>query len=38
MGERECCVAQPGADPFRAGIDTVGACCHIRSVNQFVDK
>ena len=38
MGECECCVAQPGADPFRTGIDTVGARCHIRSVNKFVDK
>ena len=38
MGECERCVAQPGADPFRTGIDTVGACCHIRSVNKFVDK
>ena len=38
MGECECCVAQPGADPFRTGIDTVCARCHIRSVNKFVDK
>ena len=38
VGQCECGVAQPGADPFGTGIDTVGACCHIRSVNDFIDK
>ncbi len=27
-------VPETAADPFGAGIDTVGACCHIRSVDR----
>ena len=38
MRQRECRFPQPGADPLGAGIDTVGACCHIRSVDHFVDN
>ena len=36
--QRERRVPKPGADAFGAGIDTVRACCHIRSVDHFVDK
>ena len=38
VGQRERRVPKPGADPLRAGIDTVGACCHIRSLEDFVDN
>ena len=31
MGERERCVAQPGADPFGAGIDAVGCVLPYRA-------
>jgi hypothetical protein len=38
VGERERRLAQPGADPFGAGIDAVGSCCHTSSVKHFVDN
>ena len=31
-------VAKLGADSFGAGIDTIGACCHNRTIAHFVDK
>lgn len=34
----ERCVPKPGADPLRTGIGTVRACCHVRSLDAFIDK
>ena len=36
--ERERRHAQAGADPFGAGVGTVGSCCHASSVCHFVDN
>ena len=38
VGERERRLAQPGADPFGAGVDAVRSCCHVSSVSHFVDS
>jgi hypothetical protein len=38
VGQRERGLPQPGADPFRAGIDAVRSCCHTNSVGHFVDN
>jgi hypothetical protein len=38
MRQRERSLAQPGADPFCAGIDAVRSCGHTSSVSDFVDN
>jgi hypothetical protein len=36
--QRERRLPKPGTDPFGAGIDAVGSCCHTSSVSHFVDN